>query len=415
MPLKKPIVFETAFATYTATEKLGEGGAGSVYSATDDDRVPFAIKLLDRAKATKSRLKRFKNEYMFGYNNQHPNILTIVDYGAFKNVDGSTSPFYVMPTYPSSLRALITRPLSAAQVLPVYAQVLDGVEAAHLKGVVHRDLKPENILVDASDRPVIADFGIAHFEEDELHTAVNTKASERLANFLYAAPEQRRPGGGVDKRADIYALGLMLNELFTGEVPNGTAFKLVASADAQYAYIDEVVYAMLKQDPNERLSSIQEVKTLLSLRCEEFTTRQRLSQVTGAIVPQAEIDDRLVLDPIKLVGVDYQSGKLILKLSQPVNETWESAFNNMGQFTALMGAEPKNFRFRNDTATVQIDDNFAQQVVDYFKGWIPLATQKYETILRGIKQKEQREQQARLLQERQELERRERVLRSIKI
>ena len=415
MPLKKPIVFETAFATYTATEKLGEGGAGSVYLATDDDGSVFALKLLDRAKATRARLKRFKNEYMFGYNNQHPNILTVIDYGAFKNEDGSTSPFYVMPTYTSSLRALIARPLTVVQVLPVYAQVLDGVEAAHLKGVVHRDLKPENILVDANDRPVIADFGIAHFEEDELHTAVNTKANERLANFLYAAPEQRRPGSGVDKRADIYALGLMLNELFTGEVPIGTAFRLVASTDAQYAYIDEVVDGMLRQNPDERPNSIQEVKSLLSLRYEEFTTKQRLSYITGAVVLLTEIDDRLVLEPVRLIGADYKSGRLILKLSQPVNEMWETSFNNMGHFTALMGAEPKDFRFRDDTATVQVDDNSAQQVVDYFKGWFPLATQKYHSVLHELKLREQREQQARLLQERQELERRERVLRSIKI
>lgn len=75
----------------------------------------------------------------------------------------------------------------------------------------HRDLKPENILHDPiENRLVVSDFGIAHFTAELMHTLVETKLAERLANFHYAAPEQRRPGGLVDHRADIYALGLIL-------------------------------------------------------------------------------------------------------------------------------------------------------------------------------------------------------------
>jgi eukaryotic-like serine/threonine-protein kinase len=74
--------------------------------------------------------------------------------------------------------------------------------------VFHRDLKPENILYDRNaDRLVVADFGIAHFEEDQLLTAVETKDRERLANFKYAAPEQGIRGRPVDHRADIFAFG----------------------------------------------------------------------------------------------------------------------------------------------------------------------------------------------------------------
>ena len=92
-------------------------------------------------------------------------------------------------------------------VLPLFSDVLDGVEAAHFLKVIHRDLKPENLLVTMpSRRVVVADFGVAHFEEEDLYTAVETREAERLANFLYSAPEQRARGRDVDCRADVFAL-----------------------------------------------------------------------------------------------------------------------------------------------------------------------------------------------------------------
>jgi serine/threonine protein kinase len=104
--------------------------------------------------------------------------------------------------------------------MAIFSQILDGVEAAHLQNVIHRDLKPENILCDQNFATIaIADFGTARFTEDILATAIETGPSQRLANFQYAAPEQRTVGGDVQATADIYALGLMLNELFTGSVP----------------------------------------------------------------------------------------------------------------------------------------------------------------------------------------------------
>ena len=91
----------------------------------------------------------------------------------------------------------------------MFSKILDGVEAAHLRQIFHRDLKPENIPINpASGELVVADFGVAHFEEDDLIDSVQTKVGERLGNFEYAAPEQRRPGQVVDHRADIYSLGL---------------------------------------------------------------------------------------------------------------------------------------------------------------------------------------------------------------
>lgn len=187
MPLKKPVVFNTTFAQYTGTEIIGQGGAGHIYRATDDAGSVYAIKLLTATKPNSEKMKRFKNEVEFCRNHDHKNVIKVVDHGAF--LDGNQfAPFYVMPLYTSSLRKLLDAGIPHGKVLPYFNQLLDGVEAAHLYGVTHRDLKPENVLYDQrNDLLLIADFGIAYFEEEIIYTAVETKENDRLANFQYAA------------------------------------------------------------------------------------------------------------------------------------------------------------------------------------------------------------------------------------
>jgi len=153
-------------------------------------------------------------------------------------------------------------------------------EAAHLQNVIHRDLKPENLLIEMpGHRVVVADFGVAHFEEEDLLTAVRTGVAERLANYRCSAPEQRTTARSADHRADIFALGLILNEMFTGEVPQGTAYKLIAAVAPHFGYLDPVVEKMIRQDPTERPSSIRAIKDELHMRGVEFVTRQKLDKI----------------------------------------------------------------------------------------------------------------------------------------
>ena len=223
MALSEPWVFNTTWETYTATKIIGEGGAARVFEANDVAGKRYAVKLLDPS--TKVKVKRFQNEYSFCANNKHRNVVTMVDHGLFGEQE---SPFVVMPLYGGSLRTLLESGVEPGQVLGYFVQLMDGLECAHLQNVIHRDLKPENVLFDHEfDLLLLADFGIAHFAEDELFTAVETKDNDRLANFRYAAPEQKIPGADVDHRADIFALGLILNEMFTGEVPEGTGYKTI--------------------------------------------------------------------------------------------------------------------------------------------------------------------------------------------
>src|SRR5207253_76696 len=97
-----------------------------------------------KPKLATSRRKRLKNEVLFCQRCQHPNIVQVLDTGSAQ-VEGEALSFYVMPYYAKTLRSLITPRIAPDEVLPLFSQLLDGVEAAHLSGVHHRDLKPENI------------------------------------------------------------------------------------------------------------------------------------------------------------------------------------------------------------------------------------------------------------------------------
>jgi serine/threonine protein kinase len=413
--LNKPLVFTTTFATYTATHIIGEGGSGRIFESRDDKGGVCAIKWLDLLKTTKEKVKRFKNELQFCLRNQHPHILTIVDHGVFIKEEGN-SPFYVMPLYDGSLRDLLKAGISPNKVLNYFAQILDGVEAAHIQGVVHRDLKPENILYAAGDdRLVIADFGIARFEEDELYTAVETKDSARLANFQYAAPEQRSRGTEPDQHADIYALGLILNEMFTGEVPSGTGYKTIAKVASDYGYLDSMVEEMMRQSPEDRIDSIEKTKNQLIGRKNEFVTRQKVSELKDTVVPITELDDPLISDPPRLVNFDWDRGILTLVFQQPVNEKWLWALQNMGSHTSLMGKGPEAFKIHGDKAVIDAAENQVQRIIDYFNDWLPAANRVYEQRIR--REKEQAEEKQRKELERQiaEQEARQRVLKSIKL
>jgi serine/threonine protein kinase len=416
MARKKLPVFETAFGTYTATSILGEGGAGRVYAATDDDGAELAVKLLDPARATRDKLKRFKNEYLFGSRAKHPHLVRILDSGLHQG-ETASAPFYVMPRYASSLRQLLKRPFLPGRALPLFGQILSGVEAAHLLHVVHRDLKPENVLVNDSGVAVIADFGVARFEEEELYTLVQTGKNDRLANFVYAAPEQRRRDGVVDYRADVFALGLMLNELFTGDVPHGTGFRTVGAVAPDHAWLDEVIASMIHHDPASRPAGAAEVRELLRTRSDQFSAGQRLSAVTNSVVPETEVDDPLASDPPRVIGGDYQGGNLILKLSRPVNNDWVVALQNMGGYRSYPGAGPENFRFHGDEAQLSLSRDLApqvQEIIELFKGWLPNATKKYASNLRNERQRAEQERLERERVQRLALEEQERIRQRLK-
>jgi len=301
-------------------------------------------------------------------------------------------------------------------VLNYFLQLLDGVEAAHLQKVVHRDLKPENILYDnAIDTLLITDFGIAQFNEEELFTAVETAPHTKLANFQYAAPEQRQRNGQVDSRADIYALGLMLNEMYTGDVPWGTNYKTISTISSNNAYLDDLVAGMLRQSPSERPATIEVIKQQLISRKIDHVSLQRISELKKTVVSTTEVDDPLISDPPRLINADWNNGLLTLYLQQPVNEKWVWALNHMGGHSSVMGKGPETFGFSGDKAVVGCRDVDIQRVIDFFKGWLPVANRVYEQKVRQDKVDAEEKQRKALQKQVDEEEHRQKILKNITI
>jgi|WetSurMetagenome_2_1015567.scaffolds.fasta_scaffold11088_6 serine/threonine protein kinase len=414
--LKASVEFETALNLYTATHLLGEGGAGRVYAATDPDGEAVAIKVLDAGRATTDKRKRFKNETAFLARQKHVNLVRVTDHGVIssKSVNG---PFYVMERFEGSLRDLLAGGISPQSAIDLFSQVLHGVEAAHLMGAVHRDLKPENILWRGKPAALaIADFGVARFAGEDLFTEVETAHGARLANFEYAAPEQRRRGGAVGVPADIYALGLILNQLFTNEVPHGTSYKTAGSVDAAFAYVDPVVEEMIRQDPLARPKSIEEVKRRLRLGHEQQMIAQRLAANRQDVVKANEIEDSFAVEPPKVVDADWNNGTLTLTLDKAPPPLWVQILQfRLGNFSSYMGLEPPRFMFRGVEVTVGVEGRNAQSAIDSFKSWLPIATQRYRHELEAQERKRQQDEREGLARERAALEARAQVVGSLKI
>jgi serine/threonine protein kinase len=259
-------LFHTPLETYTRVKQIGQGGTGVVVEVRDQVGRSFALKYLRPGHSNAQRMVRFRNEIRFGQRSVHPNIVSVVDVG--KGIlDDPESLFFVMPIYPLTLRQVLEQGIASHVGMSIFMKLLDGIEAAHLAGVFHRDLKPENVLLSADLSEVrIGDFGIANFSEEEIYTEAETRAGDRFGNFVYAAPEQRIRGATQDRRADFFSLGLILNELFTHEVPHGSGYRRISSMDPACGYLDAVVESLIQQSPERRPASADEIRDLLIKR-----------------------------------------------------------------------------------------------------------------------------------------------------
>ena len=235
---------------------------------------------------------------------------------------------------------------------------------------------------------VVADFGIAHFEEEALLTAVETSNAERLANFVYSAPEQKVRGVAVSSKADIFALGLMLNEMFTQRVPLGARFETIASRAPMFSYLDGLVDQMMMQDPLQR-PSVAQVKEQLIARRHEYISLQKIDELSKAVVRADKITDPLITDPIRAVQFDYDNGELIVTLSRAANPLWIQVFVNQAT-TSFLGMGPNTARVNRDQVRVPVRKDIVLRQKEYVEGWIRNANGLYEeAIKRQIAAQEQ--------------------------
>ncbi len=207
--------------TYKILREIGQGGMGAVYLAERADeqfRKRVALKLVKRGMDTEEILSRFRHERQILASLDHPNIARLIDGGTTE--DGL--PYFVMEFIEGQPIDLYcsTQKLGTNERLNLFRTVCNAVHYAHQNLVVHRDLKPSNILVTADGTVKLLDFGIAKILNPDLfpETVLPTKTWERPMTPAYASPEQVR-GQAITTASDVYALGVILYELLTGQRP----------------------------------------------------------------------------------------------------------------------------------------------------------------------------------------------------
>jgi hypothetical protein len=203
--------------------RIGSGGFGVVSHATRViDGTPFAVKhLADDLADDEEALERFRREVRIQRGLEHPHILPIVDANL-----AADPPWFVMPIASDTLYEDGVAGMDEDQTAEVFRAVLDAVGFVHAMGYAHRDIKPENVLLTHDGRPQLSDFGLGkNLLSDS--TAL-TKTHAGIGSFPYVAPEQMIDMRSVDHRADIYALGKLLQFMLTGKIPVAPPEKVVA-------------------------------------------------------------------------------------------------------------------------------------------------------------------------------------------
>ena len=252
--------------------ELGRGGMGIVLKARDRETGEVvALKALKPEIAADSAVvERFKNELRLARKITHKNVCRTYDLHRF----GEVAVIAMEYVEGESLRQGLRRyaPLSVRKGTEFGRQICGALAEAHAQGIVHRDLKPENVMLDESGQIKVMDFGIARSVD------VGTTATGSIVGTpAYMAPEQA-VGKPVDHRADIYALGLMLYEMFTGALPFGgdspvaVAFKQVHETPPRPReleptlpeHIEQAILKCLEKDPAQRFKSVAELEAALT-------------------------------------------------------------------------------------------------------------------------------------------------------
>lgn len=255
-------------AGFELVERLGAGGMGVVYKATQLSLGrQVAVKLLPEESRNDPQIEeRFRREIAILAHLHHPNIVGIVDGGVCE-----LGAYFVMELVDGiSLRHVFTHGgLKPPETLRIIPQICDALEYAHSRGVIHRDIKPENILIDRSGRVRLLDFGLSRLVQQDAPSLV-TRPTQVLGTFEYMAPEQREGSRSVDHRSDLYSLGVVIYEMLTGELPIGRFDPPSRKNVAIDVRIDEIVLRSLDKVPERRFQKASELKTEV----------ERLSHVT---------------------------------------------------------------------------------------------------------------------------------------
>jgi formylglycine-generating enzyme required for sulfatase activity len=294
---------------YEITATLGKGGFGSVFKALTEDGKDVAIKVLNpQALENKKVVKKFFHEAMIMAKLEHPHICKLMEFFP----DGENYCIVIEYVEGVELKKVLAQqkgllPLDIG--LKIAKQCLEAFQYAHENGILHRDIKPANIMIDTHGNSKIMDFGIA-----KLGTVASHDTAASMLSVHYTPPERFDPSKEVDVRSDIYALGLVLYEMFAGK----RAFNATETSQIMFCHLNEIpeppstfsenlptsisdaISKSLEKDPEDRFTDFAEFQRALdpehlaeeaeSLSDEDMTILFDAADFTEALEPEKLVE-----------------------------------------------------------------------------------------------------------------------------